>query len=489
MIEPVDAERSAASMWRRAAYCLALLLATALCYFLVHVPLQISDDVTNLIGAEANSVGEIIAGELSPGATYFRPMLTLAVNGAFEAGRAINSYFLAAKTIQIAQVVVLLLLVVRLLRVETARDFAAASVALLAVVGMHTFFFTVHELYPVNTYMTILVCCAVMLVLCDGKGSLWRDLAAAGVFAFAIFTIETGVLLWVIAIAGFATGFRGVSLRGVGGMTAVLVLFVVVKFALLSGEMPALDERSASFGFRSYGQQELVATFSDRRPLFYGANVVSSIVTVFAAEPRAGLWRFARAIVRGETVPAAMLLNVITSLASSLLLFWFVRARWTAWRRLAFERDDRIVLVFFAVVIANGCVSFPYTKDAIVSPAGLLFALALYPALRAALQRLDDEAPRRRAGVALACLLGLLSLGWTLRAAAVPAGLLYVANGYQLEWVHVDAWLVDQGLPPYSSGQRQVIARVGQEALAIDVPNWRLVGGWMRWAERLFDRP
>jgi hypothetical protein len=489
MPEPVDAQRPDASLWRRATYTFALLLATGLCYFLVHVPLQISDDVANMMGAEANSVGEIIAGELSPGSTYFRPMLTLAVNGAFEAGRAIDNYFLAAKIIQVAQVVLLLLLVARLLRVETARDFAAASVALMAVVGAHTFFPTVHELYPVNTYMTILLCCAAMLALCDGEPSRWRDRAAVVLFVFAIFTLETGVLLWAIAFASLATGFRGVSLRGVGWMTAVLVLFVGVKFLLLSGEMPALDERSASFGFRSYSQQELVADFSDRRPLFYGANVLSSIVTVFAAEPRAGLWRFTRAIVRGDAVPPAMLLNVSTSIASSLLLFWFVGTRWTAWRQRAFDRWDRIVLVFFAVVIANGCMSFPYTKDVIVSPGGLLFALALYPALRAALQRVGDATLRGRAGVALACVLGLLSLGWTLRAAAVPAGLLYVANGYQLEWVHVDDWLIEQGLTPSSTGQRQVIARLGQEALAIDVPNWQLVGGWMRWAERLFDRP
>jgi len=485
-VHAVDARREFS--WQRCTYAFALILALGLCYFLAQVPLQISDDVANMMGAEAQSVADLVGSELRPGSTYFRPMLTLALNATFETGRATGHYFLAAKAVQLAQVLVLLLLFARLLRVESRADFAAASVAIVAAIGMHTFFFTVHEVYPVNTFMTILLCCVGVLVVCDGAPSAWRDLAAVALFAVALFTIETGILVWPIALVGFAVGFRGVSIRGLGAMTVVLVGFVALKFVVLSGELPGLDQRSASFGFRSYSPPELAAAFSDRRLVFYAANVVSSIVTVFAAEPRAGLWRFVRTIVNGELPTAAMLLNVTTSAASSVLILWFIRSRWQAWRQLTFERADRFVLVFLAVAFVNACVSFPYTKDVIVSPAGLLFALALYPALQAALRRLEDE-HRRGVAVSAALAVGLLSLGWTLRAAALPSGLLRTAYEYQQEWVHIDDWLVDQELTHYTAPQRAIIEHLRREALSMEVPNQLVVGGWISWAERLFDRP
>jgi hypothetical protein len=483
-----DEPGPSATGWQRLTYAFALTVALVLCYFLVKMPLQVSDDVTNLMSSQTRSVGDIIEAELGAGATYFRPMLTLTLNAAFEAGHAWGSYFAAAKAIQVLQVVLLLWLFARLLRVESAGDFAAAAVAIIAAVGIHTFFYTIHELYPVNTYMTILVCCLAMLVLCDGTPAWWRDVTAVLLFAFMIFTVETGVLLWVIALAGFAVGFRGVSLRAVGAMTGGVLLFVVIKFVWLSGELPGLDQRSASFGFRSYSPQELAAEFSDRRAVFYGANIISSVITVFTAEPRASLWRFTRALVDGGTLTAAMVLNVLTSTASSLLLVWFARTRWSNWRRWTFERGDRFVVVCLAVAIVNACVSYPYTKDAIVSPAGLLFALALFPAFAAARQRVERET-RRPVAIGLAIALGLVSLGWTLRAAAVPYGLLRTAHDYQQEWVHLDRWLVEQQLTEYTPEQMEILGKVREEALSMDVPNPRVVGGWFPWAEWLFDRP
>jgi len=268
----------------------------------------------------------------------------------------------------------------------------------------------------------------------------------------------------------------------------VLALYVALKFVFLSGVLPTLNERSASVGFTSYSQQELVQTFSNRRLLFYGSNVGTSMVTIFFAEPRAGLWRFVRTIVRGQPMPSAMLLNVVTSTASSLVIFWFIWTRRHAWRRFEFDRYDRFVVVFLAAVPVNAVLSFPYTKDAIVSPAGLLYPLAMFSAFRAMLIRLDRPRPRRMA-LAAACAIGLLSLGWTLRAAAVPYGLIRTAFYYQQQWAHVDQWIVDQGLTSYNPEQRALIERLRQEALSMDVPNIRLLGGWMKWAEWTFDIP
>ena len=480
--------RANETRWPLLSYGFALVVALGLSYFLVHMPLQVSDDVTLIMIARSESLRDILVSEFGPGSMYLRPLLKGSVNLAFEIAQGSGRYFLTFKAVQVAQVVTLLLLFARLLRVKSARDCAAACVAVVAVVGMHTFFSTVYEVYPINTFMTIVVCCVMAFVLCDGPSSLWRDLAATALFAFALFTLETGVIVWVIVVVAFATGLRGVSLRGVIAVTAVLALYVGLKFFFLSGRLPTLNERSASVGFTSYNQQELVQNFSDRRLLFYGSNVGSSMVTIFFAEPRAGLWRFVRTIVRGQPMPFAMLLNVAVSTASSLLIFWFAWTRRHAWRRLEFNRYDSFVLVLLAAVPVNAVMSFPYTKDAIVSPAGVLYPLALYSALRAALARVEDVRPQRMATVAV-CALCVLSLGWTLRAAAVPYGLLRTAWLYQQQWVHVDDWIVEQGLTYYKPDERALIERLRGEALSMDVPNIRVVGGWMKWAERMFDIP
>jgi hypothetical protein len=294
------------------------------------------------------------------------------------------------------------------------------------------------------------------------------------------------VLVWVIIVSGFIVGLRGVSIGGVAGVTAVLCGYLSIKFFVLSGGVPALDQVSASFGFRSYNQQELLENFSDRRLTFYAANVASSLVTVFFAEPRAGLWRFTRNIVLGQPIPAAMWLNLLTSTASTLLIGWFVWVRRQAWRRFELNRGQQFLAVFVAVLGANAVMSFPYTKDAIMSPTGLLFPLVLFAALQQALARVDSASRPLRVVVIGA--LAALSLGWTLRAAAIPHGLLRTAYYYQREWVHIDQWQVDQRLE-YNAAQRALIDRLRTEALLKEVPDVSRVNGWMKWAEFLFDRP
>jgi hypothetical protein len=472
--------------WHLVSYGFALIVVAGLSYFLWRMPLQVSDNVALIMIAQARSVREIIGTELRTGSWQMRPLLQLSVNLAFEIADALGAYFLTFKGIQIAQLSALLLMFTRLLRVANARDFAAACVAVVAVVGMHTFYSTIYEMYPINTYMTILVCCALALVLADGPPSWWRDPAAVALFVFALFTVETGVLVWVIIVSAFIVGLRGVTIRGVAGLTAVLCIYLAVKFFWLTGGVPALDQVSASFGFRSYSQQELVENFSDRRLTFYAANVASSLLTVLFAEPRAGWWRFTQVVVTGQPVPLAMWLYVVTSTASTLLIAWFVWVRRQAWRRLELGRGEQLLAVFVAVLGANAAMSFPYTKDAIMSPTGLLFPLVLFGALREALGRIGSAS--RPLGIVAACFLVLLSFGWTLRAASVPQALLRTAYYYQQQWVHVDQWQIDQGLH-YDGAQLALIDRLRTEALLKEVPDVDRVNGWMRWAGFLFDRP
>ena len=58
---------------------------------------------------------------------------------------------------------------------------------------------------------------------------------------------------------------------------------------------------------------------------------------------------------------------------------WIRRAAWMA---RTFSHADRLVILFVVVLAANAAISFGYTKDIIMSPAGLLQAAAVFVAVR-----------------------------------------------------------------------------------------------------------
>jgi hypothetical protein len=482
--------------WRGLSYAFALVIALGLGYFIFKMPLQVSDDVTQILRAQELSFREILRSELNPRAAYLRPMMMILINFVFELAH--GRYFVTFKSFHLLQLVGLLLLFVRPLRVSTAWDFCVACLAVVAVVGMHTFFGTVYEGYPINTYMTILVSCMLAVNLSVGRPAWWRDLAAPPLFVFALFTVESGVLVWVLLAVGYAVGLRGVSKKGLFACTAILLFYPFLRFVLLDGRLPGLDERSTGLGFSVRDPAQLAELLGPQHPfsplrrgLFYLYNVATSVLTIFLAEPRAGLWRCAMAAGRavlGRPFPIAPILYVATSTLSSLFIFIFIWKRRRAWLERRWDHDDRLVLVFLAVVVANAVTSFPYTKDVIVSPAGLMYPLALFAAIRQVPVWLRDWDRARFLRVVTPWALAAVSCGWTLRAAAVPYGLWDTAFRYQPQWRRVDRWLVEQKLK-YAPAEMRLLNRLRAEALRMYVPGPQELGRWGEWSKRLIDQP
>ena len=58
-----------------------------------------------------------------------------------------------------------------------------------------------------------------------------------------------------------------------------------------------------------------------------------------------------------------------------------------------FTRDDQLVAVFVAVTLANAAISYTYTKDVILSPAGIFYAAALDGGREGASSRLARSRP------------------------------------------------------------------------------------------------
>src|SRR5438309_5222896 len=150
-------------IWPRAAYAYGALLALGLGYFLIRMPYQVSDDLEHLLIAQSQSARELLVTRYST-AESMRPLMWLTQKAVFDLAPS-GRYFTTYKAVHVAQLIVLVILFIRLLRVRTAIDLMVVPLALVVLAGMHTFNITMREGYPVNHFMSILVCCLLVVNL------------------------------------------------------------------------------------------------------------------------------------------------------------------------------------------------------------------------------------------------------------------------------------------------------------------------------------
>jgi hypothetical protein len=379
-----------AGVWRSVSYGYALLIAAALVYFVLGIPIQLWDVLGDLFDLMDQSVWGVVVKEMT-GTQFMRPLARVQFKLAYELAGGVH-YFLVFKAFHVAQIIALTLLFVRLLRVRSRADALVVPVGLALLFGAHIFLGHVDEAFPLNNYLTAVVASLAAADLALSPYAWWRGPAAILLFAFAALTIESGLLVWVCLVAAWMVGGRGVSVRTLGVVTLLLALYVVARVTFLQAAAPLLSERPSGFGFRVLEPSELVARFGDSQALFYAYNVASQILTVLFSEPRGGVWALVRDYVAGATRPSQWI-GLVTSAGATLMIGWYVATRLRAWLRRDFTHADRVVFVAGAVLVANAVISFAYLKDVIVGPASAFHALAAAIALRALLPRLSAWRP------------------------------------------------------------------------------------------------
>jgi hypothetical protein len=419
-----------ARVWSRAAYAYAVVLALGLAYFLVRMPYQISDDLEHLLIFQFQSVKDVLVTRFT-GPESMRPGMWLTQKALFDLSPDAH-YFATYKAVHVALLVTLLVLFVRLLRIRTAIDFIALPLALTALVGIHTFNVTMREGYPVNHFMIVLVCCLVVANLAAaGACRAWHDVVAVVAFMYAVFTFESGVLVWVCIVTAYAVGWRGVSLRGVLGATAVLAVYFILRFTVLDVGTRTLGVTSSGYGFSVRNTGELVNLFGNAAWKFYIYNVVCAALTVLFSEPRAGVFQFTQFVLRGN-VPAWSILNVVVSTISTILIAANLIPRLHRVKEWRFEHDDVLMLLFVALLAANSAISYPYLKEVVMSPAGLFYAAALFIAVRDLLTRMRARPSEMAVWIAIP--LFVLSTGWSWRAATLVQTLRASAFVNRSDW-------------------------------------------------------
>ena len=457
-------------------YGYALLVGCALGHFLLGIPVQFTDSFGNMLKLSATWT-DLLQGEFTQRG-YLRPFLWAGLKLVFDASG--GDYFTWFRGVHVVQVLALVLLFVALVRPRTLLDAAVLPFGLAVLFGMHTFAGTIREAFPINTFMTVLIFCfgAAMLALMSHRW--WNDVLAMLLFVTAALTVETGLLVWVICVGATLVGARGISRAGVLGLVALLAAYFYVRFALLGVGSPGLVERSSGFGFSVLDPEALVARFGANPFWFYLYNVVTSAVSVLVSEPTAGVFRVTSAVARGDG-DLSMLLNLIATTSVTLAIGVFAWRRRHAWLSRRFERDDQLVALFGMVLIANAVISYPYTKDVIMSPAGAFFAVAGFVAVRNILVWLPRSVPPR---VAMSAVVGtaLVSGTWAVRIVGTHLNLRTAAHVERNEWVYAEGSMAAEGIA-LNAAEMGLLRRLHDEAVfmhppppPLDPPFRRLLG-------------
>jgi hypothetical protein len=477
---PVDVSAGAVPLTRsesRALWAYVALVVAGFAYFLVDLPVQVTDCFGNMRNAARGTFVDVVYREFFQ-QSYLRPFLWAHIKVLQELSG--GAYTLTFRGWHVVQVAVLAALFVHIVKPRDLSGAAALPVGLAVLLGIHTFGGTVREAFPVNTFMTILLCCYAALALALGPPRWWRDVAAALLFVFASLTVESGLLVWVVVVSAWLAGARGVSRSGILLQLLLLAGYFVLRFGVLHIGSPGLEERSSGFGFSSRDPEDLIASFGGNPLPFYAYNIVSSALSVFLGEPRGGVWLVTRDALAGRYF-TPMSVGALACTLGAVFIFRYVWVRRREWLARRFDRGDQIVFTCLGVTAANAVISFPYTKDVIMSPAGIFFAAAVTVALRDVLMGIN------RASLARACVWGvlvaLLSSTWAVRELAIHYGLRTNAAAERGEWAYVDGWLEREHQVLTDPMDLALKSALQEQAVYAGDGRPALDGDWFRWFE------
>jgi dolichyl-phosphate beta-glucosyltransferase len=464
------AERVAGLSSATWAYVLAGICAAAFGFDLMQMPVQVYDSVQELLDANLSpSAWASFTGSIS-NAGYMRPLRIAQIKMLFDLSG--GNYWLAYRGFHVLLFAACLFLSVRLLRVRTVVDLCAAAFALVVLTGLHTFRGTVNEAYPINHFLEMVVCCLIALNLARSRGGLLVDVAAVVVFAIAALTLESGLLVWVVGAAAWIAGARGITLRGLGGMTAALAAYIYVRFFYLPTGVPTLIERSSGYLFTVLEPSDLLQRFGDNPIPFYAYNVATSALSVLFSEPQAGLFLATAAWLDGD-MPPRLVLGLISSVITTVIIAW-------AAVRMLRDRGSRehapLMVVFGAVLAANAVLSFAYTKNEIMSVAGVFYALAAYAGMRLLLARAAGIG--RFTAAALAVVVLVAGTAWTVRSVGLHHVLRTQAFKHRNDWALLPGLWHRNGRWPDDPRQQRLLQQLRRQALDRRPPNPESEPAW-----------
>jgi hypothetical protein len=175
------------------------------------------------------------------------------------------------------------------------------------------------------------------------------------------------------------------------------------------------------------------------------------------------VYRATYAVTTGSVQPRTIV-NAIAAAGTVALLGWFAWTRWREWLAWRFEHDDRLVLLFGMVLTANAAISYPYSKDVVLGPAGVFLAAATAAAGRRLLAAIPLRLPTVRA-VALVAAMAIVTSAWSLRALGLFSQLRRAAVTERLDWAYIESDIAEGVVQVTGPEARRLMEKLRHEAL------------------------
>src|SRR6185436_16136677 len=146
----VSEQTAGAGRYGLMAWVAALLMAAAVSFSLLRIPIQVPDSLVVMLQVQAAPSASLtnFIGEQG----FLRPVYMSQTRLLLDAAAG-NHYFLVFRGFHVVLIAALFILFAIAARVRTRTDFAAFAFALLVLTGHHTFRGNVWESYPVNHYL------------------------------------------------------------------------------------------------------------------------------------------------------------------------------------------------------------------------------------------------------------------------------------------------------------------------------------------------
>ena len=430
--------RMVATAFRSPATTLAIVLATLitmpLADSLYRIPIQVSDSLEPIvIAAKYDSAQHLLRDSLTFSPTTFRPLRYLQARALLAFAQATGlTYHAVFRGLHVILLLMLIALFVAAVRVRTWPDLVAFTIAFPVLLGVHTFLSMLIEAFPVNHFAQVGVCAMVLFVLAQHQPRWFVPVVACLLLALSLSVVESGAMVWVTVICCAVAGLRGVNRTTVISTTVVFGGYLLLRH-VLGISSPGIGGHGSGFGDHFYSPEELAERFGAHPLGFMLYNVVGGLASLLFAEPRQGVYALLAAWRESEIHPI-VLINVISSSATTALLVWYAAARLPR-SRSAWSDADRMFVAGCMAFIVNATFNAVYMKDEIMSPAGLFYAIATFVAVRA----VSDSLPTRTIAATSLATCALVTIGtlWTFRVVGTHYQLRYHAFTTRNDWVEV----------------------------------------------------
>jgi hypothetical protein len=301
----------------------------------------------------------------------------------------------------------------------------AACVALACVAGLHTsrvlFMFM-----PLNVHsLGVVILLAAILLALSPQSRLTQSFFLP-LTLVALFLLESGVLVVAVTLVLWKMQAPNAGGRAVVGVLAASAIYVAVRLGFGMQEAPAAYAETG-LGFGDVETARLRDIFEHAPWMLWAYNIVASFFTVIASEPRAGRYLFVEALLSGR-VPTWMYIHVVTSLITTGIVGYALATS-------RVQGKDRLVAAAgMTLLVAGTALGFLYTRDRIALSAGVGYAMLLYVAVAAVLERHAAARPLGLTAAFVQVCIAVVFVGWSIRTAETYLQLRDAGWEHYREW-------------------------------------------------------